>query len=404
MYIFKLAIRNFFRNTRRSLISGLSVAIAIMVIIFARSYISGIIKNVNENIIRLVSGHINIVTSEYKRRERLLPLSESIALNDEFYNTIQNKEIIHISPRIRFGVLLGEEELSIPALGYAFNPEIESNISGLDKRIIEGEYILSGEKAAILGAGLAKRLNVNVGDTLTIITRTAYDSPTGLNLIVKGLFETGLGGVDRSLFYIPLDIGQQMLDMDGYATEIAVQVRNTDRAVSLAQEIQSNTGLLAIPYQQNKLLRYVNMASFIYGIFYFIILLVACSTIANTMLMVVFERTREIGMMKAMGLNTGSVIGLLTVEAGFIGIVGSLVGSIFGAALSYWLKYQGIDISIASSISSQAMPFGPIIYLSPTPLMILGTFLFGLIATVVVALIPISKVTKMEPAKALRSV
>lgn len=404
MYIFSLAIRNFSRNMRRSLLSALSVAIAIMTIIFARSYIGGIVKNVNDNIIKLVSGHINIVTPEYKRRERLLPLSESIALNDEFYNTIQNKEIIYVSPRIRFGVLLGEEELSVPALGYAFNPEIESNISGLDKRITEGEYILSGEKAAILGAGLAKRLNVNVGDTLTIITRTAYDSPTGLNLIVKGLFETGLGGVDRSLFYIPLDIGQQMLDMDGYATEIVVQVTNTDRTVSIAQEIQSNTGLLAIPYQQNKLLRYVNMASLIYGIFYFIILLVACSTIANTMLMVVFERTREIGMMKAMGLNTGSVIGLLTVEAGFIGIVGSLVGSIFGAVLSYWLKYQGIDISIASSTSSQAMPFGPIIYLSPTPFIILGTFLFGLIATIVVALLPISKVTKMNPAKALRSV
>lgn len=404
MYIFRLAIRNFFRNTRRSLISGLSVAIAIMAIIFARSYISGIIENVNENIVRLVSGHINIVTSEYKRRERLLPLSESIELNEQLYQVLENAEITHVSPRIKFGVLLGEEELSVPALGYAFTPETEREISGLDKRIVKGEYISSGEKTALLGVNLAKRLNVSVGDTLTIITRTAYDSPTGINLLVKGLFETGIGGVDRSLFYIPLDIGQQLLDMENYATEIVVQVSNVNRAVSVAQEIQSNTDLLAIPYQHNKLLRYVNMANLIYGAFYFIILLVACSTIANTMLMVVFERTREIGMMKALGLNTGSVIGLLIVEAGFIGIVGSLTGSIIGSTLSYWFKFHGIDISFASSTSSQAMPFGPIIYLSPTPLIILGTFLFGLIATVVVALLPISKVTKMEPAQALRTV
>ncbi len=404
MYIFRLAIRNFFRNTRRSLISGLSVAIAIMAIIFARSYISGIINNVNENIIKLVSGHINIVTSEYKRRERLLPLSESVELNDQFYKALENDEITNVSPRIKFGVLLGKEELSVPALGYAFTPETEQEISGLDKRLTEGQYISSGEKTAILGAELARRLNLSVGDTLTIITRTAYDSPTGMNLIVKGLFETGIGGVDRSIFYIPLDIGQHMLDMDGYATEIVVQVKNTDHAVSLAQEIQSNTDLLAIPFQQNRLLRYVNVASLLYGIFYFIILLVACSTIANTMLMVVFERTREIGMMKAMGLSTGSVIGILVIEAGFIGVVGSLVGSIFGAVLSYWLKYQGIDISFASSTSSQAMPFGPIIYLSPTPFMILGTFLFGLIATIIVAILPISKVTKMEPARALKAI
>jgi putative ABC transport system permease protein len=375
-----------------------------MVIIFARSYTKGITTNINENIVRLVSGHINIVTAEYKRRERLLPLSESIELNDRLYHALENDEITHVSPRIKFGVLLGEEELSVPALGYAFTPEIERDISGLDKRITEGGYISSGEKAAILGIDLAKRLNVGVGDTLTIITRTAYDSPTGINVVVKGLFETGIGGVDRSLFYIPLDIGQQLLDMESYATEIVVLVKNVDRAVSIAQEIQTETGLLAIPFQQNSLLRYINMANLIYGIFYFIILLVACSTIANTMLMVVFERTREIGMMKAMGLNTASVIGLLVVEAGFIGVIGSLAGSIAGSILSYWLKYQGIDISFASSTSSQGMPFGPIIYLSPTPFMILGTFLFGLIATVVVALLPISRVTKMEPAKALKAV
>ena len=92
MYLFKLAVRNFFRNTRRSIISSVSVMIAITAIIFAQSWIEGIIKNVNDNIISLVSGHINITTAEYKRRERLLPLSESISLDDEFMRAISNKE------------------------------------------------------------------------------------------------------------------------------------------------------------------------------------------------------------------------------------------------------------------------------------------------------------------------
>lgn len=404
MYIIKLAIRNFFRNTRRSLLSGLSVTIAITAILFAQSYIQGIIKNINENVIKLVSGHINIVTPEYKRRERLLPLSESIEINDEFYSSIKSEDIAYISPRIKFGVLLGEKELSVPALGYAFIPETESDISGLDKRITEGTYISTGEKAAIIGKGLAKRLDMTVGDTLTIITRTAYDSPTGINVVIKGLFETGVGGVDRSIFYIPLDVGQYMLDMEGYATEVVVQVKNMGRAVAIAEDIHSRTGLLAVPYQHNSMLRYINVAYIIYGILYFVILMVACSTIANTMLMVVFERTREIGMMKAMGLNTRDVIGLLVVEAGLIGLIGSLVGTIIGSVLSYWLKYQGIDISFAASTSSQTVPFGPIIYLSPTPFIVFGAFLFGLIATIVVAFLPISRVTKLEPAKALRTI
>jgi putative ABC transport system permease protein len=404
MYLFKLAIKNFFRNTRRSFISGLSVMIAITAILFAQSYIEGILKNINENIIKLVSGHINIVTLEYQRRERLLPLSESIVLDDAFYSAIKDNEITDISPRIKFGVLLGEEELSVPALGYAFEPEVEKDISGLQNRLVKGTYIYTGERAAILGIGLAKRLDLTVGDTLTIITRTAYDSPTGITVRINGLFETGIGGVDRSIFYIPLDIGQYMLDMDGRATEVVVQLQDKNRAVAIAGDISSRTGLLAIPYQHNSMLRYLNIVYIIYGILYFIILFVACSTIANTMLMVVYERTREIGMMKAMGLSSREVILLLVMEATGIGLIGSLAGTIVGTILSYWLKYQGINISIASSTSSQSLPFGPVIYLSPTPFIVFGAFMFGLIATIIVAFLPVSRVTKMKPAEALRAV
>ncbi len=404
MYIIKLAIRNFFRNTRRSLISGVSITLAITVIIFARSYINGIIKNISGNFIKLVSGHVLIMQPEYKRRERLLPLSETIHLNDQFFTNLESKEITYISPRIKFGVLLGEEELSIPALGYAMNPETEQHISGLEKRLVEGEYLATGEKAMIMGKALAERLNVQIGDTLTLITRTAYDSPTGINLLVKGVFVTGLGGVDRSLFYIPLDAGQRLLDLDGMATEIAVMLKNPERAIAIAQEISNKTGLLAIPYQHNSMLRYINLIHAIYGALYFIILLVACSTIANTMLMVVFERTREIGMLKALGLVTRKVIILFMSEAAIIGILGSLAGVVLGSVISFWLKYKGLDISIASETASQGVPFGPIIYLDPTPIAILTSFLFGLIATLVVAFLPISRITKMEPAKALKTV
>jgi len=404
MYILKLAFRNFFRNTRRSIISGISVALAITVIIFARSYIRGIVENISGNVVKLVSGHIMITTKEYERRERMIPLDESIVLSPDFYKSLQRDEIKLVSGRIKFGVLLGEEELNVPALGYAIDPEKEIHISGLDKRLEKGTYITSGERGAIFGTELAKRLDVDVGDTITIITRTAYDSPTGVNVVVKGLFYTGLGGVDRSLFYIPLDIGQQLLDLEGQATEVVLLLYDPGKSVSVAQDIQAQTDLSVLPYQYNSILRYINSFYIVFSLFYIIVLLVACSAIANTMLMVIFERTREIGMLKAMGLNSLSIISLLTIEAGIIGLIGSSAGAVLGGMLSYWLKYQGFDISIASSTSSQTMPFGPIIYFSPTPLVILGGFVFGLLATIIVALLPISRVVKLEPAKALKTI
>lgn len=404
MYLLKLAYRNFFRNTRRSIISGISVAIAIAFIIFAQSYFKGIMANISDNIIRLISGHIRITTKEYERRERMIPISEAIDLTPEFYETLTNKEVLMVLPRIKFGVLLGEEELSVPALGYAIDPEKEINISGLNGRIIEGSYIDASTNATIIGNELAKRLDIRVGDTLTLITRTAYDSPTGVNLLVKGIFSIGIGGMDRSMFYIPLSVGQKLLDLEDRATEIVVIVKDPSKAIDVAREIQLPNDYSIVPFQYNPLLKYINTFSFVYSIFYAIILIVACSTIANTMIMVVFERTKEIGMMKALGLSNLSIVGLLVTEAGLIGIIGSFLGTIFGGALSYWLKYQGIDLSMMSSSTSADMPFGPVVYLSPTLMIVITGFLFGLFATVIVALLPIRRAAKLEPARALKAI
>ncbi|UCC11797.1 MAG: ABC transporter permease [candidate division WOR-3 bacterium] len=404
MNLFRLAFRNFFRNTRRSIISGISVTIAIAAIIFAQSYIRGITINISDNIVRLISGHIRITTQEYDRRERMLPLDESIVLSGDFLENLDDDRIKVVAPRIKFGVLLGDEELSTPALGYAIEPDKEKFVSRLDTRITKGKYITAGRNEVLLGTALAERIDVHIGDTLTIITRTAYDSPTGINLVVTGLFFTGIGGIDRSIFYIPLDVGQQMLDLEDQATEISLVLDDPDEAVAVAQDLRSRLGLIIMPFQFNPLLTYIQSAGIVFSLFYFIILLVACSTIANTMLMVVFERTKEIGMMKAMGLNNISVVVLLVIEAGMIGAVGSLMGAGIGAALSYWLKYTGIDLTIVSSTMSSDMPFGPILYFSPTPFIIISSFIFGLIAAVVIALLPVSKVTRLQPAKALKTV
>lgn len=404
MYLVRLAYRNFFRNTRRSIISCTSVAIAIAFILVFRSYMRGVLDNVSDNVVNLICGHIRITTQEYERQERLLPLSEAVELSPGFRDALQNEEVVLASPRIKFGVMLGQEELTVPALAYAIHPENERDISGLHRRMVKGEYIESSERAAILGSGLAKRLNVGIGDTLTVITRTAYDSPAGINLRIAGIFSTGIGGVDRSVFYVPLDVGQVLLDLEGRATEVILMLRTRERAVEVAQALRANLGLSIVPFQHNPLLQYLAAVQVISWILYLIVMLVACSTIANTMIMVLYERAREIGMMKAMGLSNPSIMGLLVVEAGMIGVLGSLAGATFGSVLSYWLKYRGIDLTTLTSASSMDMPFGPVIYLSPTVLVVAGVFMFGLLATVIVVLLPIRNVARLEPAKALKTI
>lgn len=403
--ILKLAYRNFFRNTRRSIISGISVAIAVAVIIFAYSYLRGITYSIIDNVVRLVSGHVRITTREYERRERMLPLSEAMELTLDLLQALDREGVVAATPRIKFGVMLGEGDLTIPALGYGVEPEKETAILGFDKRIVQGEYIANDDQAVILGRELARRLDKKVGDTLTIITRTAYDSPTGMNLLVKGIYATGLGGIDRSIFYLPLKKAQELLDLENRATEIVVILRDRDRAPAFAGAIRDKfPGLSITSFKDSPILRVLIDDESIFTIFYFIILLVACSTIANTMLMIVFERQREIGMLKALGMGSGSVIAMLIIESGLIGLSGSTVGCLIGAFFSYWLKFRGIDLTLFSSTASAEMPFGPVVYLAPTPAIILTAFLLGLLASAVVAYFPVRRVTKLDPARTLRTI
>jgi putative ABC transport system permease protein len=404
MMILKLAYRNFFRNTRRSIISGISIAIAITLIIFTQSYIKGVIKNMTDNVVKLISGHIRITSQEYTRRERMLPLSEALYLTSEFYQSIKTDEILYVAPRIKFGVLLGQDELSSPSLGYAIDPQIEQHFSGLHTRIVQGKYLDPVANNVILGKELAKHLNLEVGDTLTLITRTAYDSPTGANLVISGIFSVGIGGMDRNMFYIPLAVGQRLLDLEDRATEVAIILKAPNQSLKIAKQIQNQTELSVMPYQHNPILKSINIAVSVFSLFYIIVLVVACSTIANTMIMIVYERTREIGMLKAMGMTNFAILKLLVLEAGIIGLLGSLVGAIFGGAMSYWLKFQGLDISSVSASASADMPFGPVIYFAPTPLIIIVSFVIGLFVTMLVALLPISRATKLEPAKALKTI
>ncbi len=401
--LLRLAYRNFFRNTRRSIISGISIMIAIMLIIFTQSYINGVMNNITDNVVKLISGHIRITSREYERRERLFPLSEAIYLTEEFYQKIKHEQILYIAPRIRFGVLLGQNELSLPCLGYAIEPEIEKHFSALPKRIIEGHYLDGSTNSVLLGRELAKQLNLSIGDTLTIITRTAYDSPTGINLIVQGIFSLGIGGMDKNIFYIPLKVGERLLDLEGRASEVALIIKEPKQSLKIAREIRAKSDYAIMPYQQNVILRYLNSTRAIFTIFYLIILIVACSTIANTMIMIVYERLREIGMLKAIGMNNWAILKLLLGEAGIIGFLGSLSGAILGSLLSYWLKYHGLDLSVASKTASLDIPFGPIIYFAPTPTIIITTFIFGICVTLLVSLLPIYRAVKLKPIEALKT-
>ncbi len=410
-YLVRMAVRNLTRNTRRSFLSALSLVIALMMIVFAQGFIRGMLDQTADNTARFKTGHIRIAAEEYLRQERLLPLSEAVSTGPELDAILDELPGVSVrTERIRFGVLLNHKENSVPAMGLAVDPEAERDIFRIQHAISEGEYLSGAGDEIIMGIGLADKLGIGAGDTLVLITQTAYGSPTGANLVVKGIVNSGVGQLDLTHFFMTLASAQDMLDMAGQVSEVIIMLEEPDRAASVALDLKQQlqaagiTGLAARPLSSDPMIAYFSMAETIYFFIYLIILLVASSAIINTMMMVVFERTREIGMMKALGMTNRSVISVLVLESSFIGLVGSVVGVVLGSVLVLLVSTQGIDFSGALGGDANPTLMSGMIHPQLTALAVVSSFLLGLLLTLLVGFVATRRAAKLRPAEALRTI
>jgi len=411
--MFKIALRNILRNRRRTLLTGLSITAAVMIVVYLWSFIMGIVDSSFENTIRSSSGHIRIMAPDYVRREKMLPLGENIA----DYTNIQkiaekNPKVTLSTGRIKFGVLIEQKGKSKPVMGIGIDPAKEDMISDLKNRIIQGRKIIPGRGEMNMGDLLARDLGLTIGDTLTIVTQTAYGSLAAMDLRIVGIFRLNIPSFDGRTFYMPLDKAQTLLDMEGKVTEIFLLVRNENEAPKIAKEIsldlaRSIPGKFTVkPWQdQGMIYFWMRIVKFIYGFIYMIILLLASFTILNTMFMSVLERTKEIGMMKALGMKNGGIVRMILYEAVLIGILASTVGAALGAGIAYYLSVVGIDFTGVFAKMGGTFNF-PVSYVYRAVFkwtIILTGFVFGVFFSVLAAIPPAIKASEMEPIEALRT-
>ncbi len=407
--LFKMAFRNVLRNKRRSILTAVGIIIAVMLIIYAQALFTGMIGNMIENTAHIKTGHVRIVTPEYLRREKLFPLEEAVYITPALDSVIDaTPEVEAFTYRIPFGVLLSKDERSKPAFGTAIDVEREKGFLDLsgENYLIEGSYLEASDEAILIGKGLAEELGFKVGDSLVIITSTAYGSPSGMNLTIKGIVQLGHANLDDNAFYIPLAAGQQLLDLKGRAAEVLVLLDTKDNSEKVASRWQAEAGeamgLKFVPWQQDDLLSMMSMAFRIYWVIYAIILLIASATIINTMLMAVFERIKEIGILKAMGMRGNRILWLLTAEASMIGLFGALIGAVLGVILA--LIAPQVNFSSLAGQDMGSIYFNPIIPVNLTPGVVLACFAFGWFIATFTALYPARQGTKVRPAEALRRI
>ena len=418
-FLWNLAKKNLSRSRIRTSISVIAIAFAIFAVVFARGLINGVLESFFENHINYKAGHVRIIDKEYTLKERLMSLNYTLdGFNGEGYSEMSEKiksveGVEQVVPRLKFGALVSLEDELVGMLGWGVDPAEEIKFIGIDKRIIEGRMVQEGNKEIVMGAWLLKKIDGEVGEKVTILYTTPFGSFKGSTFKIVGKYQSDIQALNNKLFFLPLDQAQRILEMPGEVTELLLITLNYDKADLLLPGLnelfsrEDVSGKYAVqPWNKGyDLVELFDIAITMYNAIYIFIIILACFVLVNTLIMIVNERTREIGMMSALGLKGREILILFTMEGAMIGIIGSALGTVLGGILTRIFSVVGIDYSAAfEGMESTDLLMSPIYYTVFSLENLIFCFTLGVVIVTIACIIPARKAANLEPTEALRKI
>lgn len=405
--ILKIAFKSLIKNYARSVTTIILTALASGVLVFMSAFMDGSHNKMLQNAVEVYSGYIEITNKEYRKN----PNFDNLIFNrdevDRVLETIDGVE--SFANRFETFVLLSTDKKTISSMIVGIEPQKEEKISMLKKSLIKGEYLSKGNKnRAYIGDELAKRLNVKVGDTISFIGNGVDYSFCADNLIIGGIFKTGLFEFDNSSVFVTLNYFDEVFVSKNMATMIVVLPKNRENAIILSNEIQTklNSNLISESWKEfmSSLVKAMEMDSIsgyiTLGIFFVVIFFVIL--IYNFLL--VFSRTREIGLLKAIGTSNSEVFGLLMFEVSLLAFIGVIIGGVISGYLNFYFSIHPIDFS---SQAEQFKQYGLMSSDMPTEFNLLHIFrdmILIFILNILSTIYPILKLNSLTPLKALRNV
>jgi putative ABC transport system permease protein len=418
-YLIKMAWRNLGRHRGRTMLSLIAIIMGVFVVVIAKGLIDGIVDTFITYNINLNSGHVRIIQPEYKLKEQTLSLGYTIGDEDTPYDSIV-KDIRHIpdvkvaTGRIRFGMLLvAGDDVQETVLGIGTDFDEEERITHLS-RFLEGSergtLPRAGQREILLGDALMDKLGVGVGNKVNAVFSTSFGSLGIATFRAVGQMSSGLKFLDESVAYIPLDTAMHLLDMDDSVTEIVVFGETLSKSDAIKARIEPVANTLpgkpiVVPWDEySELISLMSRAKAIYAVIYILIVVLASFVVFNTLLMVVSERTREIGMLAALGLSPQSIRRLFLMEGAIMALAGSLLGALLGGVFNLWFGSRGLDISKMTENLGGEFLLTPRVYPTTKVSTLVFSFVLGVVVTIVAVYIPARHAGKLKPTEALRSV
>ena len=405
--ILRLAWRNLWRQPRRTWLTTGAMVFSNIILVFMVSLQFGMYAMMIDNTLAVFTGHLQVQSPGYKDEKKMRQsIPDAAALGASLRLGLG---IDTIAVRAAAFALTSSEERSLGIRVIGAQPDYEARVSTLPGLLREGHYLSdTNANEVVIGSVLARNLRVSVGDELTLLGSGRDGSFAATVVNVTGILESGMPDLDRSFAQMPLGTFQDVFSMGDDAHEIVVKTADLSLVADAKRQVEESLPASANlvvhdwdtlqPGLKQAIQADLAGAWFMYGV---LIVLVAFSVL-NTVLMSVLERTREFGIVMALGLTPGRLGRLVMLETALMGIMGLVLGVLLGGGLIVWFGIHGFSYpGMAEMADRFNMPSRIYPQLQLLPLLLGPLIVY--VSTLIASVYPAARLNWLQPVQVMRA-
>lgn len=413
--LWRIAIRNTWRQKRRTVLSSITIAFGIMLFIALDSLYAGLDRAAIDNMITLSASALKVSTREYGQERESFPLRYGLPDPAALQTTLQQLPgVTGVTPRTRFLGELSNGLDSLPVTGIVIDPQQDQQVFKLHEHL-KGNYLDgSVPNQLIMGSTLAKELGVELGSSITLAALTRHESNNADAFVVAGLLDVTDPGLNRGTVLISYASAESFLSLEGLITELNVALERRINFSDYRDDMRTLQAQLQQQHPELQIDTFMELGANFLAlsqqkqangmVMLAVLLLIAAVGIFNTVMMSVYERVREIGVLRAHGMTPREVTLLFMMEGTLVGVTGGIIGVLTGGLLVYWLTTQGLALDQwgGNAMNSDNLPIWGTFYGEWRPSHMVFAFLFSMGIASIAGIIPARMAGKMTVTSALR--
>ena len=404
----RIAWRNVWRQRRRTFLIAVGMGVTMALLVIYDGLLGGFEQAIYGNAIQLLGGNVQVHAPGYSDkagRKPLLPMENPDAVVQAAES---QPDVVVASKRIVTGGLVTNREGAFAISIVGVEPDKEGKITPVSENISSGRYLQPDDgDVIVIGQGLATAMEIEVGDRITLVGNSTHEQTRQRTMTVIGIFDVGVPSVEKNTIYVSLAEAQSLFGLDGQVTEVVISLTQIGLEPGVIDALNRSTpGYEVMSWETSipDLKKTMDMKTGVMGYLGVFMLGIAAIGILNLLMMAVFERTREIGVIGALGLKPREITFLFLLEGVLIGVMGAVIGAVIGTLINGILGIYGLNYSQFADLTEYTALINGSIYPQLVPLKVLQHAVTVAIIAALAAVYPAVEASRREPAEALHYV